>query len=347
MNFNGITLGYALDRKNNNFNLVRLLAAIAVIYGHSWALFLADNSIDPIRWLLRTEYSGSLAVYVFFFLSGIFISSSFINSKKTSRFVLMRVFRIYPALICCVLITVFVVGPIYSSLNLENYFGSGATWRYLRKNTTMIAFESTIPSVFSSNKFNLAINGSLWTIPIELKCYFFVLLTGFLGVLKRIWFSIVTFIILLVICYCGPTDATDIKPFLSFSVGIIAYNFKDRLLLDLNVLTFMSLLTAVMYLVNHDVFLHLFCLALLYATLVFGSSTFARKIVLHGDYSYGIYLYGFLVQQVIHYNYPNLSPYMSMFITIPVSFILGMLSWYFIESPSIKQGKDLANRYAN
>jgi peptidoglycan/LPS O-acetylase OafA/YrhL len=74
-----LTLGHAIDRKNNNFNVIRLLAAILVIFGHSFYLFPTGGYNEPLVGLLKGNYTGILAVYIFFFLSGIFIVSSFVN----------------------------------------------------------------------------------------------------------------------------------------------------------------------------------------------------------------------------------------------------------------------------
>ena len=128
-----INLEQAIRRENNNFDLVRLIAALAVIFGHSFYLFPTNGYKEPISIILKNDYSGSLAVYVFFFLSGIFITSSFDKSNSPVKFVIARAFRIWPALIVCILLTVFVIGPIFTNQSLANYFSAHQTWRYLVK----------------------------------------------------------------------------------------------------------------------------------------------------------------------------------------------------------------------
>src|ERR1700754_722361 len=113
-----LTLEQAIDRENNNFNLIRLLASLLVIFGHSFYLFPTNGYHEPISGLFKGDYTGSIAVYIFFFLSGIFIVASFVNSKTFFRFIIMRVFRIYPALIICNIITVFIVGAIFTTLSI-------------------------------------------------------------------------------------------------------------------------------------------------------------------------------------------------------------------------------------
>src|SRR5476651_590052 len=98
------TLDTVLKRENNNFDFIRLLASLMVVYGHSFTLFNNSGYHEPFKVLLKTDYSGSLAVYVFFALSGCFITGSFLSGKGYWHFIRMRLFRIWPALITCIVL---------------------------------------------------------------------------------------------------------------------------------------------------------------------------------------------------------------------------------------------------
>src|ERR1700744_32042 len=115
-------LDTVLKRENNNFDLIRLLAALMVLLFHTFYLFKDHEPHTHSSALLSGESIGGLAVYIFFFLSGMFITSSFINSRSNYAFGLMRIFRLWPALIACVILTVFIAGPLVSTYSPKAYF---------------------------------------------------------------------------------------------------------------------------------------------------------------------------------------------------------------------------------
>lgn len=336
-------LNDALRRENNNFDVVRLLGAILVVFGHSWAVFQSSElQEEPFRKVLGVDYSGSLAVYSFFFLSGIYITSSFDRSKNWLRFVVMRICRIYPALIICVLLTVFVVGPLFSPLNKQAYFSDIQTWKYLVMNSTMFKFEPKLTGLFHENIFNRSVNASLWSLPLELKCYFFIFILGLSGLLKKRSVILIVLLGLILLYKFNPDIVMDsFKPLLFFFLGVATYSFRNQVRIDLRICIGMIALSIVSYVINLKVFIDIFYVTFAYSILVVGTSSFLKRITLPGDFSYGIYIYGFLVQQITAYFLPEMTVYYSMLITMPATCILGALSWYLIESPAISWGNKI------
>jgi peptidoglycan/LPS O-acetylase OafA/YrhL len=92
-----------LVRGKNNFDLIRLIATVAFIFGHSFYIFPTGGFQEPVMMLLEKNLSGTLAVGAFFFISGILICQSFCRSNTPIRFVVMRVARTYPGVIVCLL----------------------------------------------------------------------------------------------------------------------------------------------------------------------------------------------------------------------------------------------------
>jgi len=60
------TLDTEIKRENNNFDLIRSCAALGVILGHSFYLNNTNGCIDPVKYIISFEYTGSIAVYLFF-----------------------------------------------------------------------------------------------------------------------------------------------------------------------------------------------------------------------------------------------------------------------------------------
>lgn len=334
-------LDSVLIRDNNSFDIVRLLAALMVVLGHSFALFKNNNYADPVRYFLKDDYSGSLAVYIFFFLSGLFISSSIVNAKNLQSFVLMRVFRIWPALIVCILLTVFIAGPLVTKFTLTEYFTHKTTWRYLIGNVLLHPVQIILPGCFESNFHPNNVNGSLWTPPLEVACYFMILLPGIFGVFKSKLITIALFLLIFV-AYLFNQNLLAVytnRPVPFFLAGSFCFFIRKYIFIDYRLFIGMM---AVLLFFNSRV---LFYFSWVYLALLLGSAPVLKEIKLPGDYSYGIYIYGFLVQQLLSHYIPGLNSLNSLFFSVPLLFLIGSFSWRFIEFPAIKFGKRIA-RYA-
>lgn len=123
-----------LKRENNNFDLLRLVAACMVVVGHAHALVPDASDPDIVSRALGFDYAGSLAVKFFFFLSGLVVTNSLIQKPALLRFLVARLFRIFPALIVCVLVVVVAVGPLLTTLPARVYFSDSDTASYLTRN---------------------------------------------------------------------------------------------------------------------------------------------------------------------------------------------------------------------
>src|SRR5688572_1487341 len=170
------TLDDGSAQHDNNFNLIRLVAAWLVIYGHSYPV-TATSGPDVLQQLVQIKFAGGIAVDVFFVISGFLIAAS-LERNRLTHYLAARALRIFPAQIVCVLLCVFVLGPLLTTV--ADYWSSPQTWKYLWKNITLGRTQYFLPGVFEALP-SKAVNGSLWSLPIEFRLY---LLLGLLAVLR-------------------------------------------------------------------------------------------------------------------------------------------------------------------
>ena len=159
-----------MEHRSNNFDALRLLAALTVVVAHAWPL--TGVSPSPMLGGIKVFH---LAVFVFFAISGYLITTSWQRAPRVRRFLAARVLRIFPALILVVVLTVLVIGPVATTLPLGEYFTSPQTWGYLVTVTLAAAYQ--LPGVFDQNPLDV-VNGSLWTLGPEFACYLLVLTIG-------------------------------------------------------------------------------------------------------------------------------------------------------------------------
>ncbi|SDE67085.1 Peptidoglycan/LPS O-acetylase OafA/YrhL, contains acyltransferase and SGNH-hydrolase domains [Mucilaginibacter pineti] len=328
-----VNLSHVLKRENNNFDLIRLICSLSVIVFHAYYLFKSDQSdTGPLQQFRQA--SGSLAVYIFFYLSGVFITASFINSNAF-KFIVMRLLRIWPALIVCLLFTVFFVGPIVSGYTPRQYFLEKSTWDYLLHGVLLYHLRFELPGVFKDNYYPSAVNGSLWTLPIEMFCYLSILILGLLTALKRPILITVAYLTMLLLYGFNIFHVADYMPapLPFFIVGSLSYFIGKYLLIDVKLL----LVFIALWGCFHTSWL--LYAVIMYGVIYLGATKWFRKVKLPGDYSYGVYIYGFLIQQIIAFYFPNLHPIYSIFITLPIVLAISIISWHLIELPSINLGK--------
>jgi len=288
---------------------------------------------------------------MFFTISGFLVLASFDRSRDLVKFAKARALRIYPALIVCVLLMVFVVGPLATTTPLREYFASPQIRHYLFSNASLYQTVADLPGVFLNNKIPNVVNGPLWTLPIESRFYMYVALLGVFGLTadrKVASFGIAALLLLAMF-------APDVLPTVGmdptyhrlgwfFAAGALLYTNRDVVPLDWKVL----LLLVLFAVVSHDTSTFDFSAGLVVIYGVFWVA-FAKKIPLPRfihDYSYGIYLYGWPIAQFIAYKHPTIGGYKLTIITLLLSWIAGAISWFAIERPFLEFKKSRRSRNA-
>lgn len=341
------SLASILQRDRNNYDLVRVLAAFLVIYGHANAMIPPEeHKVDLIIKIIGFDYSGALAVKVFFFLSGLVVVNSLLEKKNVLQFIVARIFRIWPALIVVLLCSSFLIGWFFTPLDSKDYFSIRGVYDYVFNNTIMrVVFE--IPSVFQDGLElnNRAMNGSLWSLPYEVGSYIIVLSLFMLGVHRHRWLALSITVLLFLDVFLServlfswrPVNPTvdDLAPF--FALGGVLALFKDKVVIDLKLVA----ATFLIVFIFRDAFWarYAFYAAFFFLILYLFSRRFLVRLRLNFDISYGVYIWGWPVQQVIAHSFPNLSFWEHVWLAILIAGVLGTISWFLVEKPSISLGR--------
>jgi peptidoglycan/LPS O-acetylase OafA/YrhL len=177
MNINPVQL----DRRYNNFDLLRLIAALLVLITHSFIL-RGMYSKEPLVILSSNKLNFSvLGLAIFFSISGFLVCRSVMETRLATDFLLKRFLRIWPALFVNVIFTVFVVGLIFTSLTISEYLTHPQTFKFLFFNISLFKTTQFLPGVFAGKP----VNTPLWTIPAEVKLYLLLLIASKAGLLKK------------------------------------------------------------------------------------------------------------------------------------------------------------------
>lgn len=334
-----------LDKDNNNLDLVRILLACLVIIGHANVLNgPSDYWIDPIEHFFKFTYSGALAVKLFFFISGLVVTNSYLAKNSAPYFIISRFFRLIPALFFLLMVTVFIFGPILTNLKTEEYFSNLNYFGYIWHNIIFYT-DYLLPGIFNNNVYPNVVNGSLWSLRFEVGCYLMLLILFLiLGKNKKDYLNILILIVMIdtllpsrfILNFLGDNSEKYLLP-LSFAYGAFFAINSHRVKINFNVV-FLSFL---MFYIFKDtnfaeiIFILSFCNAIVYLS----SIKYMLKLKPRYDISYGIYLWGFLIQQVIFHFFGQIYVGFHCLIALVFSFLLALITYIYIEKPFIRLGK--------
>lgn len=321
---------------SNNFDFLRLLAAYMVLFSHQFAV---TGQAEPD---ISFQKLGRIGVLIFFSISGYLVAQSWKRDPVALRFLARRILRIWPGLIVVVLISALLLGPIVSTLSVKDYFLSSQTWDYLRILQTLTT-RMPLPGVFTDNP-KLNVNVSLWTLQYEFRWYLVLLVLGLIGLLRYRSLLLIGFIAFAVFVFAihDPQHHYHRSPNLPlgafFLYGVCLNYFRDfwsaRPKLILSVLGLMSAILIAFDYQYAALFLVLPALVVFFGS---ASTPFICRAGRFGDFSYGIYIYGYPVQQtVIMLTGNHLSMWVTLAISTSITVTLAFLSWHLIERPALR-----------
>lgn len=321
----------------NNFNILRVLFSVIVLLYHIGVL-------SNIKWLLF--FPGTLSVHCFFVISGYLITKSFFENKNIKVYFYSRILRIYPLYIIVILASFF-IGSVITTLTYDDYINSGAI-KYVISNLLLLNFlEPNLPGVFIDNGNGGAVNGSLWTIKVEVMFYLIVpvIYSFFIKESHRKIGTIIIGVSSIIFCYylsylideynLNSSLNNQLPSFLSYFMVGAYFNFikKDNKHILL-------LLPFVIYgLIYID---WIWMKPILTGFLVYILAFLMPKINVSeklGDISYGIYIWHFPVIQLYIYYGLYSKPILGVSLTLLTVLMLSYISWHLIEKKCVNHSK--------
>lgn len=328
-----------LDVRANSFGFLRLSFAVLVIVSHSWPL--GGFGQDPGR---VDNNLGIFAVEGFFALSGFLITMS--GTRLTvGRFFWHRILRIFPAYWVALGVVALVFAPIVwrTTRGLSEYLGATPPpTGYLFLNALLVQNQTAIGDTLAVNPQNLMWNGPLYTLPFEFACYLLIGLLMAGRVLTARTVAVLAaaawaWVQLAQIGALGVYDDRQAKFTLCFLIGSLIYFLKDRVLTGR---LWLPLIAAVLLIVSYVTWgFHLVGLvSFAYLVLWIAYHLPFRSVGRARDFSYGIYIYGWPIQQMATYfGVPQLGVLPYMLISLAGTLVLAVASWYLIESPALRR----------
>ncbi|WP_318388936.1 acyltransferase [Enterobacter sp.] len=331
--------------RNNCFDIIRLVAALMVLYSHHFAL---SGFNEPV--IAGFESPGGIAVILFFAISGFLISQSGLRSGDFASFMAKRCRRIFPALIPCSIFVFVIIGSAFHSNDLTSYLSGDVFYKILQTVTLQNANSRDLTDGFI---YPSGMLGSLWSLPVEFACYLVIGLVVSVTNSPRLYPAIFASF-LVAACYVIKTGYSDfffnvpVDLFVtrgmcfflgaSMSMSIKHWN-KTSIKIFSVVMVSIYLATATSG-VDHKISGYiLFTIIAIFIGVTFNDALIKGRF----DYSYGIYIYAFPVQQLC-INTLNVGFYTSMILSTVITITLASLSWHFVEKRFLFRSKRVTEK---
>lgn len=331
------------DGHDNFFTPLRLVFAMLVLIGHSFAI--AGRSIDSEPQVFLSYTFSYLAVNLFFIASGFLVTKSMLYRGDGPAFISARVLRIFPALIVHMAFVMLVIGPIATTLPLTDYVTDA---NFLWQPVWVLSFfetNMTLPGVFEGNGEPFG-SAPLWTLRYEVICYMATGLIFALGLMRRKWMVLAQFIVACLFWIIGqsvgvfetlPSTVENLARFgIAYGLGAVIYAYRDRI--SFHWVTPL-LLAAICWMIQDQASVEV-VMNLMLASFVM-LVAYARLPKFNGlqrldDISYGIYIYHWVVMQMIYSLFPGVGVATLIVAATPIVIVLAWASWTYVEKPMLK-----------
>lgn len=334
--FSGPTVAEALARPHNAFSGLRLALALMVVVSHAFSVVSGNGLDEPLA--RSTGFSlGEHAVNGFFAVSGFLVTMSY-DRRGWRDYVIARSLRILPGLVAATLAVSLLLGGALTRLPLSEYLAAPELWRFVRG--TLLSFKSnaSLPGLFETNPLRSPL-GTVWTLKYETICYAGVLVVGLCGLLRRRWAVPALTAALAVLEVVRPEmpkgTETALRLPLIFAFGACLYLWRDTVRLTPWPLLGLA---AALLLQGHAPARTLLFLSESYAAvwLAFLPPLARPALDPPADLSYGVYLYGWPIQQSLHALFPAASALALLPPALLLALLVAALSWYAVEKPALR-----------
>lgn len=331
----------------HGFDYLRLILAAAVVMHH--AVLTSGGEAGRTIWTGWHRIYLAPILLMFFALSGFLVAGSLKRKPTLAAFVTLRAIRLLPALTVEVLLSALVIGPLMTRLPWADYFSQNLFFDYFLNIFGSVHFY--LPGVFLDNPFPAVVNMSLWTVPLELECYLLLIVLWLAGALKhRAW---------LVLLLAAGTAYTTTNSTLNFSEGLanssplphslvaafvcgLCLNlFSDKIRLDIR---WAALAMAGMVLANMQYqTVYIAAIFAAYLAVYFGMMHPPKVgFLFRGDYSYGLYLFAFPIQQMYAQLFPDYRYwYLNAAFTLVAGTAYAAFSWWVVEKPVLSKKREI------
>lgn len=333
--------------RQNNFNIIRFASAIMVIYGHMFSIMKIGNT--PI---FMGQTISTIGINILFLISGYLVGQSYERDPNLLRYVIRRSFRVMPGLIVLVLLTVFVIGEIFTTGSHIAYLTHPLIGQYLSNILLKISY--SLPNVFDANPYATAINGSLWSLPVEVFMYAVLPVIAFslkkVKIRTELLAGITVFMIVLSFIFQDTPSLSSIvhyqviisaalavAPY--FLVGYLFSQPKIKKILNLQAALFMFIFFAfIQFTTEVSEAMLFFVLPYVVFSIALTAKPIFKNFGTKNDYSYGLYLYGFVSQQMLMnifavQMHADLPFYAYLLMSIGLALLFAFFSWHCVEKP--------------
>jgi peptidoglycan/LPS O-acetylase OafA/YrhL len=231
---------------------------------------------------------------------------------------------------------------MFTILALPAYLLDPATRMYIWLNLKLGGdMQWNLPGVFVHNFYPDAVNGSLWTLPAEIRMYAWIATLGALGILHRRRLVNIVLVALFVFGVAAPEHLplvirpTHVPLAGMFLIGTFCFINRDQIPVGNLPMLALILVTAIAH--KSFLFPYLFGLTVAYFCFWFAYVPNFHWFNRFGDYSYGLYLWGFPVQQAVSASIGKpVHPWVNLAVSLPITLALAVASWHLVEKPALR-----------
>jgi len=332
----------AVNGRSSGFDYLRICLATSIILWHGIPVsYGGAYELEIWRGPLGVLMHATLPM--FFALSGFLVAGSFDRCPTLVSFFGLRILRIVPALMVEVVVSALLLGPLLTAWPPARYFADSTLYVYFLNILGLVHYH--LPGVFLDNPLPGLVNAQLWTIPFELQCYMALGGLAVAGVMRR------RYVLLLFTLYFqgqwawqaiirgddgSSNGASGPVLIICFLAGILAHLFRDRLPFSRSLFWLTLAASLILSALPHGAYY--LPLPITYLTVYLGLLDPKRvRWLLAGDYSYGMYLYGYPLQQAVATLGPGAHSWtVNVVVALPAAFLVALLSWHFVEKPALQ-----------